>query len=203
MAGWHHQCNEHELGQTLVDSEGQGGLVCCCSWGCKGSDMTGQLKNTNKALVLKLYPQMLDFDHFLLLSLGLSFLICKMSFLHPWVRKIPWRKAWQLSPVFLPGEFQGQRSLVGCSLQGCKESDMTDVAPRHRAINKCPALTGSIICSSHHALWSISQIHSITYSSIHSFQMGTVLQEKHDVTNWVNYCGIIEAQSKRKQEAVS
>ena len=56
MAGWHHQCNEHELGQTLVDSEGQGGLVCCCSWGCKGSDMTGQLKNTNKALVLKLYP---------------------------------------------------------------------------------------------------------------------------------------------------
>ena len=29
MAGWHHQCNGHELGQTLGDSEGQGGLVCC------------------------------------------------------------------------------------------------------------------------------------------------------------------------------
>ena len=33
----------------------------------------------------------------------------------PWVRKIPWRRAWQSTPVFLPGEFHGQRSLVGYS----------------------------------------------------------------------------------------
>ena len=33
----------------------------------------------------------------------------------PWVRKIPWRRAWQPSPVFLPGESHGQRSLVGYS----------------------------------------------------------------------------------------
>ena len=33
----------------------------------------------------------------------------------PWVGKIPWRRKWQLTPVFLPGEFHGQRSLVGCS----------------------------------------------------------------------------------------
>jgi len=32
-----------------------------------------------------------------------------------WVRKIPWRRAWQPSPVFLPGESHGQRSLAGCS----------------------------------------------------------------------------------------
>ena len=31
----------------------------------------------------------------------------------PWVGKIPWRKAWQSSPLFLPGESHGQRSLVG------------------------------------------------------------------------------------------
>ena len=31
----------------------------------------------------------------------------------PWVRKIPWRRKWQLTPVFLPGESHGQRSLVG------------------------------------------------------------------------------------------
>ena len=31
----------------------------------------------------------------------------------PWVRKIPWRRAWRPTPVFLPGEFHGQRSLVG------------------------------------------------------------------------------------------
>ena len=33
----------------------------------------------------------------------------------PWVRKIPWRRAWQLTPVFLPGGSHGQRSLVGYS----------------------------------------------------------------------------------------
>ena len=33
MAGWHHQCNGHELGQTCGDGEGQGGLVCCSPWG--------------------------------------------------------------------------------------------------------------------------------------------------------------------------
>ena len=31
----------------------------------------------------------------------------------PWVGKIPWRREWQPTPVFLPGEFYGQRSLVG------------------------------------------------------------------------------------------
>jgi len=46
--------------------------------------------------------------------------------LNPWVRKIPWRRAWQLSPVFLPGEPYGQRSLMGYSPQGHKESDMTE-----------------------------------------------------------------------------
>ena len=40
-----------------------------------------------------------------------------------WVRKIPWRKALQPTPVFLPGESNGQRSLVGYSPWGSKESD--------------------------------------------------------------------------------
>ena len=35
MAGWHHWCNGHKLGQTLGDGEGQGGLVCCSPWGRK------------------------------------------------------------------------------------------------------------------------------------------------------------------------
>ena len=33
----------------------------------------------------------------------------------PWVRKIPWRRAWQPTPVFLPGESHEQRSLAGNS----------------------------------------------------------------------------------------
>ena len=39
---------------------------------------------------------------------------------HPWVKKIPWRRKWQSTPVFLPGEFHGLRSLAGYSLRGCK-----------------------------------------------------------------------------------
>jgi len=45
----------------------------------------------------------------------------------PWVTKMPWRKAWQATPVFLPGESHGQRRLAGCSPQGCTESDMIEV----------------------------------------------------------------------------
>ena len=37
-----------------------------------------------------------------------------------------WRRKWQPTPVFLPGEFQGQRSLVGCRLWGRTELDMTE-----------------------------------------------------------------------------
>ena len=40
MAGWHHQVNGHELGQTPEDGEGQEGRVCCSSWGHKESNMT-------------------------------------------------------------------------------------------------------------------------------------------------------------------
>ena len=42
------------------------------------------------------------------------------------VGKIPWRRKWQPTPVFLPGEFHGQRSLAGYSPWGRKESDMTE-----------------------------------------------------------------------------
>ena len=45
----------------------------------------------------------------------------------PWIGKIPWRRAWQPAPVFLPGESHGQRSLAGYSPEGRKESDTTQV----------------------------------------------------------------------------
>ena len=40
MVGWHHRLRGHESEQTLGDSDGQGGLTCCNSWGCKESDTT-------------------------------------------------------------------------------------------------------------------------------------------------------------------
>ena len=42
---------------------------------------------------------------------------CRRWGFNPWVEKILWRRAWQPPPVFLPGQFHGQRSLVGYSLE--------------------------------------------------------------------------------------
>ena len=39
-----------------------------------------------------------------------------------WVRKIPWRRKWQPTPVFLPGKFHRQRNLVGCIVHGVAKS---------------------------------------------------------------------------------
>ena len=39
---------------------------------------------------------------------------CRRPRSNPWAGKIPWRRAWQPTPVFLPGESHGQRSLAGC-----------------------------------------------------------------------------------------
>jgi len=44
----------------------------------------------------------------------------------PWVGKIPWRRKWQPTPVFLLRKFHRQRSLAGYSPGGCKESDTTE-----------------------------------------------------------------------------
>ena len=51
----------------------------------------------------------------------------KRDVFDPWVRKIPWRRAWQLTPVFLLRESHGQRSLAGYSTWGGKELDMIDL----------------------------------------------------------------------------
>ena len=50
---------------------------------------------------------------------------------NPWVRKIPWRREWPPTPVFLPGEPHGQRSLVGYSLWTHKELDTAERLSTH------------------------------------------------------------------------
>ena len=56
---------------------------------------------------------------------------CRRCRFNPWVRKIPWRKKWQLTPVFLPGKFHGQRILTDYSPWGPKELDTTERAHVH------------------------------------------------------------------------
>ena len=48
------------------------------------------------------------------------------TWFNPWVGKISWRSKWQPTTVSMPGESCVQRSLVGYSLRGCKESDSAE-----------------------------------------------------------------------------
>ena len=50
MAGWHHQLDGHEFEWTPGVGDGQGGLACCSSWGCKESDTTEQLNWTDVSM---------------------------------------------------------------------------------------------------------------------------------------------------------
>ena len=61
--------------------------------------------------------------HLRLLSVCLQ---CRRPGFDPWVGKIPWRRKWQSIPGLLPGKSHGQRSLVGYSPWGRKESDTTE-----------------------------------------------------------------------------
>ena len=51
---------------------------------------------------------------------------CRKGRFDPWVGKIPWTRAWQPTPAFLPEKSYGQRSLMGYSPWGLKESDTTE-----------------------------------------------------------------------------
>ena len=57
---------------------------------------------------------------------------CRRHRFNPWVWKIPWRRKWQPTPVFLPGKSHGQRSLVGYSPWACKELDTTEQLSEHK-----------------------------------------------------------------------
>ena len=60
---------------------------------------------------------------------------CRRLGFNPWVRKIPWRRVWQPTPLFLPGESHKQRSLVGYSPWGHKKLDRTEQLSSHTKSN--------------------------------------------------------------------
>ena len=62
--------------------------------------------------------------YFTIIYIAVEF--CLTSLHYAWSRRFPWRREWPATPVYLPGESHGQKSLVGYnSPQGCKESDVT------------------------------------------------------------------------------
>ena len=61
---------------------------------------------------------------------------CRRHGFHPWVGKIPQRRKWQPTPVFLPGTSHGQKRLAGYSPWGHRESDMTEHTHTHTHTHK-------------------------------------------------------------------
>ena len=76
---------------------------------------------------------------------------CRRHTLDPWFRKIPWKRKWQSIPAFLPGKFQGQRSLVGyMQVHGVAKSqtplsDLTTINVTH-TINVLIGVTLRFLC---------------------------------------------------------
>ena len=103
----------------VVGLSAEGECVSRVGFGCLVSVHLGGCVNQGEVPFCSGLPQWLS---------GRIHLQCRRQKRHRfnlWVRKTPWRRAWQPTPVFLPGESHKQRSLVGYSPWSCKESDMT------------------------------------------------------------------------------
>ena len=78
---------------------------------------------------MMLHEKISAYNHYILTSIRSTLhacRICRRRGFDPWVGKILWRKSWQPTPAFLPGESNGQRNPAGSSLWGHKEWDTTE-----------------------------------------------------------------------------
>ena len=111
MVGWHHRLNGHEFEQAPGVGDGQGSLMCCSPWNRRvAHDWVTELNWVVKN------PPANSGDARQVQSL---------------VGKIPQRRKWKPTLVFLPGKYHGWSSLAGYSLWGCKESDATKQLTKH------------------------------------------------------------------------
>ena len=92
------------------------------------------------------------------------------------VGKIPWRRKWQPTAVFLPGEFHGQRGLAGYSPRGRKESGMTEQLPLSLISLVRMSLSSNHVCSMSQDSLLFKQlfIHSL-YPLLHWWTLGCFL----------------------------
>ena len=100
MAGWSYSLDGCESEWTPEVGDGQGGLACCNSWGHKESDMTEWMNWTELNMSL-----LLEAPHVVLMVKNPPANVRhKRHRFNPWDRKILWWRAWQPTPIFLPGE---------------------------------------------------------------------------------------------------
>ena len=107
MVGWHHWFNGQEVEQTLGDDEMMRDREAWCAvvHGDAELDMSYWLKNNMYSLMG--LPRWLSGKE--------STCQCRRCGLDPWDGRVPWRRKWKSTPVFLPGKSHGQRNLVGCT----------------------------------------------------------------------------------------
>ena len=100
MMRWHHRLDGREFEWTPGVGDGQGSLACCNSWGHKESDMTEWMNWTELNMSL-----LLEAPHVVLMVKNPPANVRhKRHRFNPWDRKILWWRAWQPTPIFLPGE---------------------------------------------------------------------------------------------------
>ena len=107
----------------------------------------------------------------------------RLSF-NPWVRKIHWRRKWQPTPVFLPGESHGQRSLVGYYPWGHKVQRVAEFPPpgikvippavEVQSLNQwttleVPLLLYFFLKTTKYGQWELTFLQKNTWESINSF----------------------------------
>ena len=125
------------------ESQGRGSLVGCRLWDCTESDTTEATLQQQQALILQCFHPVIKMDSELSTREGTGYplqyscasLVAQLvknppAMRETWVQSLGWedllKKKWQPTPIFLPGKFHGQRSVVGYSPWGWKELAMTE-----------------------------------------------------------------------------
>ena len=84
---------------------------------------------------------------------------CRTRRFNPWVRRMPWRRKWQPTPVSLPGKSHGQKSLASCSPSNCKErtwlSDWVHTCPFGCLSEVVP---GVALCGGHVTFYTLGEV---------------------------------------------
>ena len=117
------------------EARGPRGRKPICSWNpkygylCSQTHLSSRKKSPVPCVYFPVYRYWFGLDSCFEIIRGLSWwlrqskicLLCRRPRFNPWVRKIPWRRKWLPTEVFLPGESHGQRSLAGYSPWGHKK----------------------------------------------------------------------------------